>query len=115
VSLDRSAIEAEYVRDLVELLTSGRLPIDFQGHRVTGPYPETVLTLLFRVPDYSPCLYGVEDRIWAEDPIAAFGVERAVTYTWLRIEELVVAAGTDLATTCQPDEEGITHVDLWAG
>jgi hypothetical protein len=115
VSLDRSASEADYVRELVELLASGRLPIDFQGHRVTGTYPETVLTLLFRVPDYSPCLYGVEDRIWEEDPITAFGVERAVTYTWLRIEELVIAAETDLPTTCQPDEEGITHVDLWPG
>jgi len=113
VSLDRSASEAEYVRDLVGLLTSGRLPIEFQGHRVTGSYPETVLTLLFRVPGYSPCLYGLEDRIWEEDPIAAFGVERAVTYTWLRIEELVVADNSDLPMECQPDDDGITLVELW--
>jgi hypothetical protein len=113
VALGRSASEAEYVRELVGLLQSGRLPIDFEGHRVIGAYPDTVLTLLFRFPMYAPCLYGIQDRIWAEDPIGQFGVERAVTYTWLRIEELVIADNSDLPTECQPDDDGITHVELW--
>lgn len=59
------------------------------------------------------CPYGVRDRIWDEDPITSFGLERAVTYTWLRWEELLEAEPTDLPLHCSPDEAGITWMNLW--
>ena len=116
--VDRRRLEVLYVDDLIETLRErGREmspALVLERHTVEGSWPHAALTIFFRVPDHAECLYAVEDLIWNEDPIAAFGIDGAVTYTWLRIRELVEALPYELPVECNPDDSGATRVALWS-
>ena len=97
--------------DLLNELRTRRSDIDIEEASTKGAHPDTEFVVLFRAHD-RPCLFGVRDRIWDEDSITAFGVERSVTDTWLRWEELLDTG--ELPHDCAPDDGGVTWVDLWA-
>ncbi len=116
---ERRHDEEAYVEDLTTHIRHHGAglssPMDFVRHEVVGSWPDTEVRILFRAPRRGPCLYGVRDRIWDEDPISEFGVERAVTYTWQRIAELVEADPSELPARCTADDAGVTWVELWPG
>lgn len=119
MSRDVQEEEAAYIADLLrQIALNGPAldpPLDVVSHEVCGSWPETELRLFFRVVARSRCIYGVRDRLWDEDPLGQFGVERAVTHTWLRIMELVEATPYELPEECDPDVDGVTWVKLRVG
>jgi len=110
--LEERTYIADLLRHIIQVGPTLVPPLDLVGHEVSGSWPDTELRLYFRVFARSPCVYGIRDRVWDEDPVGQFGVQRAVTYTWLRIEELVEAKPYELPEQCEPDVEGVTWVQL---
>lgn len=109
---DRANVERAYVGDLVTHTTEhgAENSLRLVSHSVEGSWPDTELRLVIRF-GWSPALYGVRNRVWAENAISEIGTERAVTYTWLRLQEMALTR-VDVPTP-SPGDDGVTWMDLW--
>lgn len=109
MSVDHGLPERRYVEEvLAGLAADGRLTVE--RTEVVGSYPDTTLVVLFRIRD-RPCLYRVADRIWDEEDPETFDAMKSARYAILRWEEALDTG--ELATDCEPDEAGVTKLNLW--
>jgi hypothetical protein len=113
---DRLAVEQAYIDELVRLLSRGAdhlRNLHYVTCEVEAEFPETTVVVFFRVPNDSDCLYGTRDAIWSEGGYDSPAEARQwAGYTWDRIYEMA-NADPKLPRSCQPDDAGVTWVDLW--